>query len=102
MKPAQKISGGIIIACGLWLAAVNNATTLMIHYSNTPSNTGLAPAIWPGASTISCDSRRPTLIMFAHPHCPCTRASLSELARLLTQTPDKLNTYVVFLKPEET
>jgi hypothetical protein len=40
--------------------------------------------------------------MFAHPRCPCTRASLSELARLLTQVPDKLNTYVVFLKPEGT
>jgi hypothetical protein len=40
--------------------------------------------------------------MFAHPHCPCTRASLGELEVLLTHFPSQLNSYVVFLKPTGT
>jgi len=40
--------------------------------------------------------------MFAHPHCPCTRASLGELERLLAQAPGRLSAHVVFLKLAET
>jgi len=74
----------------------------MVRYSNTPGSARLAPETWPAQTQIPFERNRPTLILFAHPHCPCTRASLSELARLLTVVPDKLNTYVVFLKPEGT
>lgn len=92
----------MLIACTFWLAVVIGATVLMVGYSNTPGYAGPTPATWPAASQIPFDAKRPMLIMFAHPHCPCTRASLSELARLLTQVPNKLNTYVVFLKPTGT
>jgi hypothetical protein len=40
--------------------------------------------------------------MFAHPHCPCTRASLGELERLMAQVPGRLSAHVVFLKPPGT
>ena len=102
MKPTHKTSGGMIIACGFWLAVVGGSTALMVRYSNTPGNATLAPTSWPTGSQIPLDARRLTLIMFVHPHCPCTQASLSELERLLAQVPDKLNTYVIVLKPAGT
>ena len=93
------ISVGTVTALVLWLAAVGGATILMNRYSNTPGIGGPATVAWPKESQISLDSSRPTLVMFAHPHCPCTRASLGELERLLAQVPGRLSAHVVFLKP---
>jgi hypothetical protein len=40
--------------------------------------------------------------MFAHPRCPCTRASLTELERLVTEFPDALRAVVLFVGPTST
>ena len=37
--------------------------------------------------------------MFMHPQCPCSRASLGELERLLVRGTDRLNVHVLFLDP---
>lgn len=37
--------------------------------------------------------------MLAHPHCPCTRASIGELAQIVADTQGKLDAYVLFTKP---
>lgn len=37
--------------------------------------------------------------MFAHPQCPCTRASIEELNRLLAQCSGKVSAHVLFFKP---
>jgi hypothetical protein len=39
--------------------------------------------------------------MLAHPHCPCTRATIAELARLMTDADGRVDTHVLFLKPSE-
>jgi hypothetical protein len=38
--------------------------------------------------------------MFAHPHCPCTRASIGELNRLLTLCSGPLEAQVLFIQPK--
>jgi hypothetical protein len=40
--------------------------------------------------------------MFAHPHCPCSRASISELARLMPRLPAGTGAHVVFVRPAGT
>jgi hypothetical protein len=92
----------MIIALVLWLAVVVSATFLMTRYSNTPGSGGPAPKSWPKDSQIPFDSHRPTLVMFVHPRCPCTRASLGELERLVAQVQGQLSAQVVFLKPAGT
>jgi len=37
--------------------------------------------------------------MLAHPHCPCTRASIGELARLMAQAQGRVTAYALFVKP---
>jgi hypothetical protein len=98
----RKTPIGTGIALVLWLAVVVGATILMTRYSSTPGTGGPAPITWPKDSQILFDCNRPTLVMFAHPHCPCTRASLGELERLLAQVPGGLSAHVVFLKPQGT
>jgi len=38
--------------------------------------------------------------MLAHPHCPCTRASVGELASIMAHSQGRLTAYVLFLKPD--
>ncbi len=38
--------------------------------------------------------------MLAHPKCPCTRASIGELAQIVAETQGKLTAYVLFTKPQ--
>ena len=92
----------LAVAMALWLAVVVGATVAMIRYSSTPGSSGTAPSAWPADSPIPAVSNRPILVMFAHPHCPCTRASLGELERLIAHVGGDLLTYVVFLKPVDT
>jgi hypothetical protein len=37
--------------------------------------------------------------MFAHPRCPCTRASVEELNRLLAQSNGRIDAHVLFFRP---
>ena len=90
------------IASVLWLTVVGGATIQMTRFSNSPGSSGLPPIVWPADSQVPFDANRPTLVMFAHPRCPCTRASLGELDRLLAQVPGQLNVHVVFVKPAGT
>jgi len=98
----RKISVGMAIALMLWLAVVVGGTIQMARYSNTPGGDEPAPTAWPANSQIKFDASKPTLIMFAHPRCPCTRASLGELEVLMAQVPGQVNVCVVFLKPADT
>ncbi len=87
---------GVIIA---WAAVTVTGIVLLWRYKATPGEPAEAPRRWPAASSIRLSPDRPTLVMLAHPHCPCTRASLDELAALMTHFHDRVDAYVLFLKP---
>ena len=90
----------LIAACAVWVLMIGVGLGLLWAYENTPGPVVAPPSQWPADSRIQLASDRATLIMLAHPHCPCTRASIGELARLMTQAQDRVTTYVLFLKPE--
>jgi hypothetical protein len=68
-------------------------------YENAPGPTSTPPTRWPPDSHIRLAAGQATLIMLAHPRCPCTRASVGELARLMTQAQGRVTAYVLFVKP---
>jgi hypothetical protein len=39
--------------------------------------------------------------MFIHPHCPCSKASVGELALLMAHCQGRVNAHVLFLQPTE-
>jgi len=83
----------------LWLLAVGAGWAMITNYQNSDGLTGLAPEHWPSGSQITLDPKHDTLVMFAHPQCPCTRASIEELNRLLAQCHGEVATHVLFFKP---
>jgi hypothetical protein len=71
--------------------------SILWAYKSTPGSSGsIHPIQWPVESSMKRDPEHPTLLMFGHPNCPCTRASINELARLAARFQDRLKIYVIF------
>ena len=83
----------------LWLCAVGTGLVMILDYENASGSAGTAPAHWLSGTQIPIDHNRDTLIMFAHPRCPCTRASLEELNHLLARSNGRIAAYVFFFSP---
>lgn len=91
----------ILTAAGtLWLLMIGAGIGALRNYESTPGAVAATPDRWPAASRIKPAADRPTLVMSAHPHCPCTRASVGELTRLMTQAQARVTAYVLFVKPQ--
>lgn len=85
----------------LWLVTIITGLGWMAKYSLTPGAAEPARVAWPEGSRIQRAASRPTLLFFAHPRCPCTRASLEELARLAAYAEGRFTGQVWFTKPAE-
>ena len=84
----------------LWLLAVGAGFAMILKYQNTSGEIGSAQGHWPAEAQVTPDSTQDTLVMFVHPQCPCTRASMEELNRLLAQSRGRVAAHVFFFKPE--
>lgn len=85
--------------CAVWLSAAAAGAWILASYGNAPGAIGQTPQSWPSDSQIVRPSDRPVLVMFAHPQCPCTRASVSELNRLLTRCRGEAAVHVLYIQP---
>ena len=83
----------------LWIAAVGAGLGLVWDYAETPGVPARPPDRWPSQSLVRPAKKLSTLVMVAHPQCPCTRASIRELARLMAQCPGLVTAHVLFYKP---
>ncbi len=91
----------LLIAVGVvWLCVVGAGLRVMLEYETTPGVAATAPIRWPADSEIRRLPARHTLILFAHPHCPCTRATIGELALLMARVQGKVSACVLFVKPK--
>lgn len=93
---------GLIVVATLWLLAAAAGTWGLLKYESTPTPTGSTPSRWPTDSHIARETGQFTLVMFVHPHCPCSQASMEELNRLLTHCRGTLSTHVLFVRPKGT
>ena len=67
----------------LWLFATGVGLRFVLAHEHTPGTVGGVPRIWPLDSRLQRSTKLPTLVMMVHPQCPCSRASIGELAVLL-------------------
>jgi hypothetical protein len=92
----------VLVGIAAWCAAVFGTFAYVWRYKTTPGPSSDAPSAWPRASVIVPAPDRANLVFFAHPRCPCTRASVSELERLATQLGNRAQLHVVFIRPPGT
>lgn len=96
-------SKGLLVASVvlLWLLVVGTGMGKLWAFAQTPGPSAHASPLWPTASRLIRDPQRPTLLVFAHPQCACSRATMGELALLLTHAQNRVTTIVLFYKPSK-
>ncbi len=90
-----------ILAGGLWLGTVFTGFGVLARYAITAGAPDSAPLSWPTESALR-RGEKPTLLMFVHPRCVCSRASVAELDRLMQRIGQRVSARIVFVKPEGT
>jgi hypothetical protein len=82
-----------------WLAVVSAGLLALADYASRPGEPASAKGQWPTGASVPLAASRATFVMFAHPRCPCTRASLGELERIMERCQGRLETHVLFWQP---
>jgi hypothetical protein len=92
------IRQGVLL--GLWGLVIAAGFLGLTAYASWPGQAGRAPSDWPRDCGIPLDSRRDTLVMFLHPLCPCSRASVDELLELAGRASDRVAVHLVSLRTD--
>jgi len=88
------------ISLAAWLSASAAGMWIVIDHEFGQGLPASAPRSWPDESMIERARDRATLVMLAHPHCPCTRASIGELSAIMARAEGRIAAYVLFIRPE--
>ncbi len=89
------------LAAAVWVVTVGAAVRSIRAFESTPGRAALAPERWPASSIIEREPGAWTLVMLVHPHCSCSRASVSELGAIVQQAPRNVRTFVLAYRPHE-
>jgi len=103
MRPAWVFKkwnrAALAFASGVWIVAVGAGMKLILDFQVRPGLPANPPSVWPTSTRIPTAKRNPTVLVLVHPHCPCTRATLSELARIMASSEGRLDARVLFAVP---
>src|SRR2546427_12900141 len=88
-----------VVALAIWASVVGFGMSILWRHSTTAGKPAIPLAGWPANAPLPLAKGRATLVMFAHPNCPCSRASIGELAVIMARSRGKLDARVLFLKP---
>jgi hypothetical protein len=83
------------------LGGVGAGAKLLWDHQTTPGAPGSPPRRWPAASRLEREPGRSTLVLMAHPQCPCTRATIAELSSLVGRLGRRIRVYVLVFKPRD-
>lgn len=95
-RNASRVALGV-----LWLGLSCGGLVLLAWYGGSPGTSRAAPPQWPVDSSIHLSEQGATLIVFAHPHCPCTRANLGELEKIVARSGSTLDALTLCDDPRQ-
>jgi len=76
-----------------WLCLVGFGFVIVEKHANTPGEAAKAPAV------VRQTTAQPELLVFLHPGCPCSRASVRELERVISRCDHKVGVKVYMFDP---
>src|SRR6185369_17829372 len=88
-----------VILVGFWALAIGTGMVWMTDYSTRPGGKSVSPIELPLEFVKENDDGRPKLFLFLHPQCPCSRATLTELSRLVSKNTGLAEVRVFFYLP---
>jgi hypothetical protein len=86
------------VAAGLaWVGMIGTGFGLLYVHAFTPGERGLAGERWPTHSTLKRADGSYSIVVVAHPECPCSRATVEELAVVMASGQSRVTATVLFL-----
>lgn len=88
----------LMIAAGaaLWILLISGWMGLLVAHQYRSGEASNLSGRWPQASRLDPGSGTHTVVLFAHPQCPCLSATLTEMERLRTLVGVPFRLLVVF------
>jgi hypothetical protein len=87
------------VAAVAWALLVASGFALVTALDHRPGAVGATPAHWPSETAVR-RAQPPawTLVVFLHPKCPCSRATVRELAHVTTDAAGRVDAHVLFVR----
>jgi len=87
----------IAVVMTLWSVVLFGGLAAFSIYQTRQGTRGTIPAHWPADSRIDRTAGHSTLLVFLHPNCPCSMASVHSLQRCLRAIPPEGRPRTVFV-----
>jgi hypothetical protein len=85
-----------------WLGLITGSYAWLLRYSFASGKTSVAPHAIPADLDMPSRLARPQLFLALHPRCPCSRATVNELAKILSRVPNASDvTVLMYIPPDE-
>ena len=88
------------VIIGSWLSICVAGFLPLLSYDNGPGDSALPLPTWPASGLLKTTPGKYTLVAFLHPQCPCSRATVGELAICMAHYGKLVTAYALFLKPK--
>jgi hypothetical protein len=96
----MQLSRSFWLLAGLvWIVLLASGWHVLLRHELTFNDDGSVPTRWPADSALSLHPDLPTLVLFAHRSCPCTRITLQEMDYILTNASARVRALVILLAP---
>ncbi len=76
----------LVLCTVSWLLLLPAAICVQLRYDSLPGIAAVPKTAWPAASKIKYSTITNTLVMVLHPRCPCSRASVQQVASMMNTT----------------
>ncbi len=93
----QRISVGISVAA--WLLCIGCGGYILLAYSARPTAMSSVPQSIPVDTKLEIKRGTQSLLVFLHPHCPCSKSTVEQLRRILSVTDSRVDCHVLFVNP---
>lgn len=91
----------IFFLFGFWILLLAVGFGALSWYKLRPGPVGEPAVFWPQNISYDFDQSTYNLVLFAHPKCGCTYASLVELEKILSETKGKMKVKIFFFRPKK-
>jgi hypothetical protein len=83
----------ILVSLGLLWVCSLAGFACMVRYDMEEGSSGSISERWPSQTHLVLEGHGHTLIVFLHPQCPCSTATVTELAKIVDHSPQPLKVY---------
>lgn len=86
----------------IWISLLFVGHLVLYEYELTPSPLANSKRVFPQSSDVQLSHGRQNIVMFLHPSCPCSEASVDEFHELMRAgEKDSVGTVVFYMPPEK-